>query len=111
MRTINTYYQDKSALKEFIEQHYDILFAQNSMVLLQIFSGLCDFGFLKRLSLEIAELVPQAHVIGTTTAGEIMNGAVSGLESVLSFSVFQHTDIRCALVLKDGKVIMSWGNP
>lgn len=103
MKTINTYYKDKSNLKKFIEKHENILFDQKSNVFVQVFSGLCELKYIKSVFLDIMEMIPHAHIIGTTTAGEIMNGAVSGLKTVLSFSVFQHTNIRSTLILKSSE--------
>ncbi len=103
MKTINTYYKDKSTLKKFIKKYENILFAQKASVFVQVFSGLCELKYIKKLSLEIMQTIPHAHIIGTTTAGEIMNGAVSGLKTVLSFSVFQHTDIRSTLIFKSSE--------
>jgi diguanylate cyclase (GGDEF)-like protein len=103
MKIINTYYEDKFILKEFVEKNHNILFAEKSSVLIQIFSGICERDFLRKLSVEVKEMIPHAHIIGTTTAGEIMNGAVSGLKTALSFSVFMHTDIRCSFFKKDNQ--------
>jgi diguanylate cyclase (GGDEF)-like protein len=101
METFNTYYEDEYGLKKFVEEHYNTLFDKKSTVLVQVFSGLCEKDFLKGLSKEIREMVPHVYIMGTTTAGEIMNGQVSGLKTVLSFSVFQHTNICSAFLEKD----------
>ncbi|MDP4088696.1 MAG: diguanylate cyclase [Bacillota bacterium] len=103
MKMINTYYEDKPGLKKFIEEHSDILFFQKSTVFVQVFSGVYEEDFLKELSLEITEMVPHALIIGATTAGEIMNGKVSDLKTVISFSIFQHTEIRSTFILKNGR--------
>lgn len=103
MQTINTYYQDYDHLKIFLSEHYDILFAKtNRSVLVQVFCGICDKGFLETLLSQVTELIPHAQIIGTTTGGEIMNGAVSSLKTVLSFSIFQYTDIKIAYALQNG---------
>ena len=95
MNTINIYYTDCQNLKNFIINKHDILFADNvCSVLVQIFCGNFNKKFLTLLVQQISELVPQAQIIGTTTSGEIMDGAVSGSKTVLSFSVFRHSNIR-----------------
>lgn len=95
MNTINIYYTDYQNLKKFVISKHDILFADNvSSVLVQVFCGNFNKEFLTLLVQQISELVPQAQIIGTTTSGEIMNGAVSGLKTVLSFSVFRHSNIK-----------------
>jgi diguanylate cyclase (GGDEF)-like protein len=95
MKTINTYYHDFYGLAEFVRNNQDILGSDgHSATLIQIFSGQCDQDFLKKLLAELNLLMPQALILGTTTSGEIMNGKVSGLETVLSFSIFDQTRIR-----------------
>ena len=92
MKTINTYYDDFNGLSEFIQKNQKILYSHdNSAVLVQIFSGQCDQAFLKRLLVELSELMPHVHILSTTKSGEIMNGIVSGLKTVLSFSIFKQT--------------------
>lgn len=101
MKTINTYYINYRDLKQFVETNSDILFANNnSAILVQVFSGICDKDFLIKLSKQIIELVPDAQVIGSTTSGEIMNGMTSELKTVLSFSVFQQCEIKTGFVVK-----------
>ncbi|MGI6091821.1 MAG: FIST N-terminal domain-containing protein [Negativicutes bacterium] len=103
MKTINTFYEDYSGLNKFVKKNKEVLFNQNrSAVLAQIFSGRCDNAFLANLAEEINQLVPQACIIGTTTSGEIMNGQVSGLRTVISFSVFQHSSITAEILPKNG---------
>lgn len=103
MQTINTYYSNYDCLKRFVSEHHDVLFSEdNSSVLVQVFCGICDEQYLKTLLNNIKKLVPQASVIGATTSGEIMNGTVSALKAVLSFSVFKCTDIRVDYVRQDG---------
>lgn len=94
MKTINTFYEDFNGLSEFIQKNRNILFSNNnSALLVQVFSGQCDQLFLKKLIAEITELVPSAFILGTTTSGEIINGRVTGLKTVLSFSIFRQTII------------------
>ena|GEM_PF-308730 len=104
MQTINTYYEDFMSLKRYVINHSDLLWAtSNRAVLVQVFAGICDKNYLIAISKQIRELIPGAQVIGTTTNGEIMNGLVSGLKTVLSFSVFYHSDIKVACAnMKDG---------
>lgn len=103
MKTINTFYEDYTSLSEFVKKNKAILLNPNrSAILVQIFSGRCDSAFLANMSEEINQLVPQACVIGTTTSGEIMNGQVSGLKTVLSFSVFNHSSIKAEILPKSG---------
>lgn len=104
MQTINTYYDDYVSLEKFVRNNNELLSASNTRaVMVQVFSGICDDIYLLSISKQIRELIPHAQVIGTTTSGEIMNGLVSGLKTVLSFSVFYHSDIKVVFAeKKDG---------
>lgn len=101
MITINTYYNDYAKLKKFTIDNHDLLFNDGSRsVLVQVFCGIYDKKFLTSLLQQVCELVPHAQIIGTTTSGEIMNGEVSGLKTVLSFSIFKQSDIKIASVVQ-----------
>lgn len=103
METINTYYVDNEGLKKFVADNRRLLSpGERRSVLVQVFSGICDANHLLAVSRQIRELLPHAQIIGTTTSGEIMNGLVSGLKTVLSFSIFQHSDLKIVFVDKNG---------
>ncbi len=104
METINTYYEDYISLENFVSNNSEMLLASNNRALLvQVFSGICDKNYLVAISKQIRELIPHAQVLGTTTNGEIMNGLVSGLKTVLSFSIFLHSEIKIAFAEKKDK--------
>lgn len=100
MRTFNIYYTDYKNLKRFIDANYSILCGKSSSVLAQVFAGRYQSGELLTVAGEIRELIPGAQVIGTTTSGEIMNGVISGLKIVISFSVFQNVKVEARLLEK-----------
>ncbi|MEN6389059.1 MAG: FIST N-terminal domain-containing protein [Syntrophomonas sp.] len=103
METINTYYVDKGSLKNFIDDNKRLMSSGACRsVLVQVFSGICDANYLLTISRQIRGLLPHAQIIGTTTSGEIMNGVVSGLKTVLSFSVFQDSELMTVFAEKDG---------
>lgn len=104
METINTYYEDYYKLLEFVEENRSTLFCpDNSAILVQVFSGRCDPAFLSSVSAEISRLTPHVHILGTTTSGEIMDGQVTGLKTVLSYSIFRHTTVACSAFPKNGQ--------
>lgn len=103
METINTYYEDYKSLENFIRTNRLSLFTENKAVMVQIFSGNCSKSYLLAISQQIRQLIPNAQVIGTTTSGEIMNGLVSGLKTVLSFSIFHNSGVRAVLVKKKAR--------
>ncbi|MEN6324743.1 MAG: PAS domain S-box protein [Syntrophomonas sp.] len=98
MHTINTYYEDYESLKKYVIDNKEVLLGNsNRAILVQVFTGICEENYIRDLSKQIRELIPGVQIIGTTTNGEIMNGLVSGLKTVLSFSVFKHSNIKVAL--------------
>ncbi|MBP2650664.1 MAG: diguanylate cyclase [Firmicutes bacterium] len=102
MKSINTYYDDFKSLVEFITKNQDCIFDRNaSAVFVQIFSGHCEGEYLSQVSAEVSRLVPHACIIGSTTGGEITNGKVSVLKTVLSFSIFYYSKVRCTLLEKN----------
>lgn len=101
MQTVNTYYQSYEHLKKFVEKHHYLFFEKaNRSILIQVFCGICDENYLELVLNEISLLIPHAQIIGATTGGEIMNGTVSSLQTAISFSVFQYTDIQLAFAIQ-----------
>jgi len=95
VRTINAYYKNQVEFADFVQEHRETLFSQeNTAMLVQVFCGRNNLAYIKQLVNEISHELPQAHVVGATTAGEIVNGEVCGLETVVAMTVFQYTDIR-----------------
>lgn len=109
METINTYYEDHTSLGLFIKDHYKLLTSGQNPVLVQVFSGLCEKEHLLGISRQIQSLIPQVQVLFTTTSGEIMNGLVSGLKTVISFSVFQYSQVRSVFVDRTDADDYAWG--
>lgn len=102
METVNTYYEDYPSLERFVKHRNKLFKAdQNGGILVQIFSGLCERDHLLKISRQIRELIPRAQVLFTTTSGEIMNGLVSGLKTVVSFSVFQCSEVKRVFIVKE----------
>ncbi len=95
MRSINTYYTNKDQLASFIQ---DQNIQNSSSLLIQVFSAITTKSFLSRLVSELANLLPDAIIIGCTTDGEIMDGKVSSGKVVLSFTQFENTILKAASV-------------
>jgi len=110
MRTLNIYYEDPSRFRAFVRQHEHILFSEkNTALLVQIFCGQNDPAFFKKIAESITTELPSATVIGATASGEIMNGEVSGLKTVLSISVFQNTTLQASLFHKNSEDDFEFG--
>lgn len=90
MRLINHKYESQHHLSSFIETHIP----SSHSIFIQLFSGNMDFTVIQSVLDQIALTLPNAVLIGATTAGEIMNGSMQSNEIVLAFSLFDATDIK-----------------
>ncbi len=90
MKTLNYIYSEKDDLAEFIAKN-NLLNYKN--VLLQVFTGIIDFEYIQNLIIVIKKLLPNIKIIGTTTAGEIINGKITENKTIFSFSIFEKTEI------------------
>lgn len=102
MRTVNTYYSSKEELSSFITFNNIV---DSEKVLLQIFTGICNEAFINTLIYEIKELLPNIKIIGSTTDGEIKDSQISDYETVLSFTIFETTEIT---IISQSKSINSF---
>ena len=93
MNSINTYHVDQEQLRSFI---LDENISNSSSLLIQVFSAINDKTFISTLLSQLTSPLPDAVIIGSTTAGEIMNGKVSSGKVVLSFTQFEHTTLKVA---------------
>jgi nitrogen-specific signal transduction histidine kinase len=91
MKTLNTQYSSKEALIAYINKHQ---IHKHPKILLQIFTGNCDEGFIAELIRNVKDLVPQIKIIGSTTDGEICDDKVTEYATILSFSLFDKTEIK-----------------
>lgn len=90
MRTVNTTFVNAEALKQFCTNNN---IPNTKRVLLQVFSGVLDRGVLYSLIQSIKSILPDINIIGSTTDGEIIDGNVQTETIILSFSIFEKTDI------------------
>ncbi|MDD5053042.1 MAG: EAL domain-containing protein [Sulfuricurvum sp.] len=89
MKLLNHKYRTPAELEIFIDTIIDSRF-----ILVQLFSGVMDKNSIQSVLDIVTSRLPDAALIGATTAGEIMDGSMSSSEIILSFSLFDSTDIR-----------------
>ncbi|MCK8825871.1 response regulator [Fuchsiella alkaliacetigena] len=94
MKVKSTYYKNKADLKNFIDANN----ITDERLLIQIFTGICEEKYIYRLLADIESLLPQAIVIGTTTAGEIIEGKNKERSTVLSFTSFNKTNLKAKFI-------------
>ncbi len=70
-------------------------------ILIQVFCGIPDIEFVNCLRSLISTLFPGSAMIGASSAGEVINAAVVEESIVLSFTAFEHTRVKSALVTQN----------
>jgi signal transduction histidine kinase len=91
MQTFHLRYRSLDKLKDYIFEH-EIIDAPN--LLIQIFSYSTDSEKLQMILHNLRTLFPLAHILGTTTDGEIFDGRILTKDISLTFSVFEHTTLK-----------------
>ncbi|OQX74542.1 MAG: hypothetical protein B6D59_02165 [Campylobacteraceae bacterium 4484_4] len=100
MKLCNTRYRSEEKLETFLAAH--ALF-DNKRLLIQIFCyHQAKPSTLQRVVNLLRGKLPQATIVGISSAGEIMEGRVLEKNIVLSFAQFESTDIRAELIELDG---------
>ena len=101
MKSVNTYYIDLPTLRSFVLEQKIV---DDTSLLIQVFTAQNNKTYIEKLLTDLTDLLPKAVIIGSTTDGEIMNGAVSVEKTVLSFTQFEHTTLKTAFAThqKDG---------
>jgi len=91
MKSFNTKFSDYVSLENFILKN---VIANYKNILIQIFSGLTDEDKSVKLAKNLKKLLPHSNVVGVTTAGEICLGSIYVNEIVVSFTVFDTTEVK-----------------
>lgn len=72
-------------------------------VFIQVFTSVVKVEFISNIIEEIMSLIPQAEIIGTTTAGEIYKGKALRNTTVISFTIFEQVKIKAKLLNNNDK--------
>lgn len=99
MKTLNTRYTTDGELEAFINEHG---IDRASQLLVQVFCGVVDEVLIGTLQSFFSAKLPHAHMIGCTTAGEILGGELGECGVVVSFSLFDKTTLASTFVELDG---------
>ncbi|BCZ44760.1 sensor domain-containing phosphodiesterase [Clostridium gelidum] len=95
MKTYNVKYKDYDTLSKYISNNYIIKY---NNILVQVFSGIGKKEFIEEVIKNLISLIPQCKIIGSTSAGEILNGKIFENECLISISVFAKTTIKTILI-------------
>ena len=92
MIQLNYTYDNKNSLKKYLLEHEVTL--SNEKILIQMFTSIEDIIEVKKITQEILELLPNATLIGSSTAGEIHAGSMKEESCVLGISIFEKTSLK-----------------
>lgn len=95
MRVYGFIYNDFKKMESFI---YNKNINKEDNILIQVFTGVIQLEFIKNIVDEILSLLPQAEIIGTTTAGEIFKKRILINSTVISITIFEKTKIKSKLL-------------
>ena len=95
MKSFNIIFDSFEELESFLKKHIQ---NEKNEILLQIFSGYVDNTFLEEIIQLILKFNPNVKIIGTTTDGEIIEGNILKNSVVLSFSIFEHTNLSTSYI-------------
>ena len=98
MKQYGYIYNNFDEMKVFINT-MDI--SKTDTILIQIMTGIIEVEFTKKLIDELIILLPNAEIIGTTTSGEIYEGNIYTNSTVLSFTIFEQSKVKTALINND----------
>jgi len=99
MKTYNIIYDDGYDLLEFCCR---VGIDQAPNVLVQVFMGICDKAQIGKVQQAIKRAMPQAKVVGASTACEILQGQITSNACIFAISVFEKTRVSTCLVPHEG---------
>lgn len=97
MKSFNTFYENYYQLTKYVKENKIDSYKN---ILVQVFTGRTEWDFVNIFINEIKSILPHAEIVGATTGGEILDCEIYSNKVVVSFSVFDKTKIRTALLDK-----------
>ena len=95
INSINVLFSQKSDLLD-VKQRFKNQPVEKTLI--QVFSGQIEKTEIEYLLKELKDLFPRVSIIGTTTAGEILDGKVTDNSIVINISFFEFTTVKTTLV-------------
>lgn len=100
MKQYGFVYSNFCELQAFI---YSKNISNENNIFIQVFTGVVEIGFISKIIDEIASVLPQAEIIGTTTAGEIYKENVLTNTTTISFTIFDAVQVKARLLSNDSE--------
>jgi hypothetical protein len=95
MQSINIQYNAKTDLYDVRKQ---LSATRPRQLLISVFCGVPNEGYITDLIDALTEVFPEGAILGTTTAGEIMDGGALEQQTVITFTRFEKTWVSSGLV-------------
>ena len=92
----NTIFVDREKFESFLQEH---AVKDEKKILVQVFTSQSKEEVIEILQI-VQELLPQAVVVGSSTAGEILEGKMLEHTTLLAISIFSNVSIRSAYEVK-----------
>lgn len=102
MKHFGLIYKNKEQLENFIK---DLNIQNSKQVLIQVFTGIINHPFIKNLIDELTLHLPDAEIIGLTSAGEIFEGKILSDNTIISFTIFDNVKLKTILIKNDGNEV------
>ncbi|WP_456271849.1 EAL domain-containing protein [Bacillus sp. AK031] len=94
-KSLNCIYSSKEKLSDYISSHNVDLYPT---IFVQLFLGQVPLEKAKQIKSEILSLLPKAVILGCSTEGQIINGTIVNDSPVISFTLFESTEINSKLI-------------
>ena len=92
MKNYSFIYKESIDIQSFLKDN-SIELDTNSEILVQVFTAVNEYSYIKELIENISSFIPKAKIIGATTCGEISNEGMLLDSTVISISIFESTKI------------------
>ncbi len=103
MKTYNIAYCNIDALKSWIKS-IDFTLAKSALI--QLFSGVDDYTLLQEISTYLQANIANLTIIGTSTAGEILEGEMRDETIVISLTLFEKTTLASCIFHSEDSYIL-----
>ena len=90
MRLLNHIFEDLKTLDNFVQNG----FGNYKSLLIQVFSGTKDIPLVQDILITLKKNLPNSHIIGASTSGEVIQGEIQKNSIVISFALFDETQIE-----------------
>jgi len=92
MKQLNYAYTSKKEFLDYLHLNDVLLF--NDKILIQMFTSLDDKTEVQTIANDVCAILPNAKLIGCSSAGEILHSKMVEKSVVLSISIFEKTTIK-----------------